>query len=128
MREIKLQDVPLQPLRISSGWNIVYNHFCDIDPGESVYIDGLPNGDVWELFLQDLLLIENNHLNFTLDLGWSPEANPSGKYALTLIKNTDWNNPIAFYESQSKSDIVDKINAWMSTSSINETSEKNLVY
>jgi hypothetical protein len=128
MEKIKLQEIQLQPLRIPAGWHIVCNHFCDIEPGANIYVDGLPDGDVWELFLQDLLLMEHAHLNLALDLGWVPEADLNGKYKLTLIKNEDWDSPIAFYESLSKDDIASKIDSWLHISAINELSEVELSY
>jgi hypothetical protein len=128
MEKIKLQDIQLQSLRIPAGWHIVYNHFCDMEPGTNIYVDGLPDGDVWELFLQDLLLMENAHLNLALDLGWVPEADLNGKYKLTLLQGTEWENPIAFYKTSSKSEIVDKINSWLHITSLNELAEVKLDY
>jgi hypothetical protein len=128
MRKIELQEIPLQPLQIPTGWNIVCNQFFDIEPGEDVYINGLPDGDAWELFLQDMLLIHDNNKQLHLDLGWQPEADPSGKYILTLVRNEDWSHPIAMFESLSKNDIVDKINLWLHVTLVNDVSEIDLSY
>jgi hypothetical protein len=128
MRTIELQEIPLQPLKIPTGWNIVCNQFFDIEPGEDIYINGLPDGDAWELFLQDMLLIHSNNKQLQLDLGWQPEADPSGKYILTLIRNEDWSHPIATFESLSKNDIVDKINLWLHVALVNDISEIDLSY
>jgi hypothetical protein len=128
MKKIKLQDIRLQALRIPPGWCIVCNHFCDIDPGADIYIDGLPEGNVWELFIQDLLFLEHKHLGLALDLSWVPEADPNGIYSLTLIKNEDWNSPVAFYESPSRHDIASKIDSWLHIAAINELSEVELSY
>lgn len=120
MEKVKLQDIRLQPLSIPSGWHIVHNHFCNVNPGENIYIDGLPDGDVWELFLQDLFLLENSYLKLSLDLGWVPEADPNGRYKLTLLKDTNWDNPIASYKSPSKNEIVKIIDSWLHLIAINE--------
>jgi hypothetical protein len=128
MKKIKLPDIQLKALRIPPGWRVICNHFCDIDPGADIYIEGLPEGNVWELFIQDMLFLKHDHLNLTLDLGWVPEADPGGKYELTLIRNEDWDNPIAFYESSSKDDIASKIDAWLHISAINELSEVEVPY
>jgi hypothetical protein len=128
MREIELHKISLQPLQFPAGWHVVCNQFFDIEPGEDLYIDGLPEGNAWELFLQDMLLIRNDSKKLNLDLGWQPEADPSGLFTLRLIKNEDWSNPVASFETSSKSEIVDKINSWLYVASINEVIETNLSY
>jgi hypothetical protein len=128
MNKIDLQDIELQPLQIPSGWNVVVNHFVNIEPGQHIYVNGLPDGDVWELFVQDMLLIRHNHHGVDLDLGWMPEADPSGKYELTLIRNQDWENPIASYESTSKSKIIEKVNLWLKNVNFNAINEVEISY
>jgi hypothetical protein len=128
MKKIELQNISLQPLRIPAGWNVVSNNFFDVEPGDNIYINGLPDGDIWELFLQDMLLLRDERNQLLLDLGWQPEADPNGNYSLILIKNEDWSNPIASHESQSKSEIVDKINSWLSITSFNELGKIDIDY
>ena len=109
MKTIKLKDVPLQSLKISTGWTVTWNQFYDIEPNSNIYLDGLPDGDVWELFLQDLLQLKHFNKNIILDLGWTPEANPEGSYLLQVIADEDWSTPIAVYKSKNKSEVVGKI-------------------
>ena len=113
MNRIKLDDIPLQPLRISRGWTVGYNEFTEIEPYSDIKVVGLPDEDVWELFLQDLLQLKHEYHNVTIDLGWVPEAEPEGSYKLTVLKNQDWDNPLYYYKSKNKDDVVDKINYWL---------------
>ena len=55
MNRIKLDDIQLQPLRISREWTVGYNEFTEVEPYSDIKVVGLPEEDVWELFLQDLL-------------------------------------------------------------------------
>ncbi|MBO1063104.1 MAG: hypothetical protein HEQ14_19905 [Aphanizomenon flos-aquae CP01] len=110
MKTIQLKDISLQSLKIPTGWTVTWNQFYDIEPNSNMYCDGLPDGDVWELFLQDLLQLKQINKNIILDLGWIPEANPEGSYHLQIIANEDWSTPILVYESKNKSEVVEKIN------------------
>jgi hypothetical protein len=109
MKTIKLKDVPLQSLKIPTGWTVTWNQFYDIEPNSNIYLDGLLDGDVWELFLQDLLQLKHFNKNIILDLGWTPEANPEGSYLLQVIADEDWSTPIVVYKSKNKSEVVGKI-------------------
>ena len=109
MKTIKLKDGPLQSLKIPTGWTVTWNQFYDIEPNSNIYLDGLPDGDVWELFLQDLLQLKHFNKNIILDLGWTPEANPEGSYLLQVIADEDWSTPIVVYKSKNKSEVVGKI-------------------
>ena len=114
MNRIKFEDIPLQPLRISKGWTVDYNEFTEIEPYSDIKVEGLPDEDVWELFLQDLLQLKHEAYGIIIDLGWTPEADPDGSYKLTVIENQDWHNPLFIYRSKNKDDIVEKINHWLS--------------
>ncbi|HBE18110.1 MAG TPA: hypothetical protein DEG17_08440 [Cyanobacteria bacterium UBA11149] len=110
MIKSKLQDILLQSLRIPTGWTVDWNQFYDVEPDADFLIEGLPNGDVWELFLQDLLQLKYSSSNLILDLSWIPEADPNGTYQLELILNEDWVNPLITFQSRNKNEIVNKIN------------------
>ena len=113
MCKVRLRDIPFQPLQITTGWTVAYNEFKNVEPYSDIKVEGLPDDDVWELFLQDLLHLEHKFYGIAIDLGWTPEADPNGSYELTVIKNKDWNNPLFHYESKNKDDIVEKINHWL---------------
>ena len=113
MNEIHIRDIPLQPFQIYPGWFVEQNTFPVIEPGTNIRVIGLPGGDPWLLFADCMLYMEHKVYNTVLDLGWVPEADPSGCYYLRLIKNQDWDNPLLRYKSRSKDDIVSKINHWL---------------
>ena len=64
-----MNDILLQPLIIPKGWLVNWNQFYNIEPNCNLYIEGLPDGDIWELFLQDLLQLKHINKNLLLDLG-----------------------------------------------------------
>ena len=113
MNRIRLSDIPYQSLAITTGWSVEYNQFRDIKPNSGIKVIGLPEEDAWSLFTQDLLHLKHESYNIRIDLGWSPEASPEGFYLLTVLKDKDWRNPLYYYESKNKGDIVEKINYWL---------------
>ncbi len=88
----------LMALKIPSAWAVIYNSFGDEDPvirDESIEND--------EYYKEDLLSIERLWFNgtswntepngYVLDLGWYPEADPQGRYCLTLLRG-DWDHTL----------------------------------
>ncbi|NRF95625.1 hypothetical protein HQN89_32865 [Paenibacillus frigoriresistens] len=97
------------PLRVPSGWKIIFNEFTKTD-SDSFVDDN--HEHLWE-FKEDILQFEYEEKR-TLDLGWYPEFNPQGKYKLVLIDSTnkeqpDWENPIYIFESRKTKEIIEKI-------------------
>jgi hypothetical protein len=80
-------DIPLQPLRIPSGWTVVFNQgFYEIDPLPNLIP---PDKHGW-FFDQDMLQMEDTHYNRLLDVGWYPSGDlQHGEYALHLHEK-DW--------------------------------------
>jgi hypothetical protein len=76
--------VPLQPLRIPSGWVVAYNNgLYEIDPS----VERVPPQDRWLLFKQDMLQMTNERFNRVLDLGWYPEGDfDAGSYRLKVYE------------------------------------------
>lgn len=119
MKKKSLKNLQLAPLRIPTGWKIINNNFYDISPDMEYFIDGIPNGDSWELFTQDLLQLQHDHYNLVLDLGWYPEADSKGNYKIVLLKKYDWENPIRTIESINKDKTIKAINKLLSEISKN---------
>ena len=46
-----------------------------------------------------------------LDVGWNPEAAPTGMFNLKLVKDGDWENPAAQWSGRSLSALVEHIEA-----------------
>ena len=110
----------LQPLRIPSGWTVVFNNFEDIDP-EAV---SRSDEDTWLFtFNEDILYIrseasqkQNKQLEqqtLGIDLGWYPDGDPDGSVTLYAILNNDWVNPLLEFSSRSKDDIVHTLEKWL---------------
>lgn len=74
-------DIPLQPLRIPTGWTVSYNGLCEIDP----VAEAIPEGEHSWFFKENMLQIKHDHFNRLLDVGWYPDGDlEHGEYALTL--------------------------------------------
>ena len=98
----------LQPLRIPAGWTVKYNNFSEYDPQK----DGAEY--VFEL-VEDLLQLE--HENLLIDLGWYPDMDINGKYQLCLVDMTEerpFDTPLDIFESNSKQLILEKLEYWTS--------------
>lgn len=106
---INLTPGKLQPFRITGGWNIMWNHFRDVD------VETLdPNKeDDWLFLVQDITYIVRNDEHkvnhICVDLGWYPEADPNGKFILYVIQNQDWEKPLEEFSSRNVRDIAEKM-------------------
>jgi hypothetical protein len=88
----------LFPLRIPSGWAVVFNIFADLSNDE------ITPGDVDSYLSDDILSIEQLKLaangwetdpaGMVIDVAWTNPGNPHGEYVLSLIQG-DWNGPKA---------------------------------
>ncbi len=105
-----IDDIALQPLRITDGWTVKHNRFYELEPKGELIIEGVTNNDGWLLFDQDLLQMEHGKRKVFLDLGWYPDENPNGNFRVVLIRESDWENPLFRHESKDKDEIVEVIN------------------
>jgi hypothetical protein len=64
---------------------IAYDEF-NIDPNLSL------QDQIIEL-QEDLLQIQYDN-NIVVDVGWYPELDPSGKFIIYIIKDSDWDSPL----------------------------------
>lgn len=94
----------IQPLRISSGWTIELNNFCECDP------DNCDN--FCKYLIEDLLQLAHKRFNLVIDLGWYPDLDPNGCFHLVLIKDFKWENPLEIFESRKPKDVIEKIEYW----------------
>jgi hypothetical protein len=83
--------LPLQPLRIPTGWHVKYNNgLFEIDPVPEL----VPEADRWWIFKQDMLQMTHPRFNRLLDLGWYPEGDlVSGRYGL-VVHEGDFQGPL----------------------------------
>ena len=79
--------IPLQPLRIPTGWMVSFNDgLYEIDPSAET----IPADKHICFFKEDMLQLHHAHYNRLLDVGWYPEGNlQRGEYALYLHEG-DW--------------------------------------
>jgi hypothetical protein len=80
----KLVQIPLQPLRIPTGWQVAYNNgLFEIDPLSELFPDEIS----WEIFKEDMLQMKNDMFDRLLDLGWHPEGDlVEGNYHLVVYE------------------------------------------
>ena len=97
-------DVPLQPLRISEGWTVEYNRFCEVD---------IEHPDAWTLLSESLLQLTHQRRNRLLDLGWYPEGAPDGNFRLCIYAG-DFTGQLLFASnSQSRVEITATIESML---------------
>lgn len=94
----------LQPLRITSGWKIEFNNFCECDPDNC--------DDFSDYFIEDLLQLQHTKCNLLIDLGWFPNMDENGQYCLWLIQNFNWEAPLELFKSRDRTAIINKIEYW----------------
>lgn len=109
----------LQPLKIPGGWKVVFNNFFTLDP--KTYTG--TNDEFWRNLVEDMLYLvfewsfkkdkKIYHKKIALDLGWYPEANANGQFTLFVIKDDNWDSPLAEFSSRSQSQIVNTIESWL---------------
>jgi hypothetical protein len=80
-------DIPLQPLRIPTGWTVAHNEgLYEIDP----VADKIPDEEHICFFREDMLQMKNQYRHRLLDVGWYPEGDlERGEYALHIHEG-DW--------------------------------------
>jgi hypothetical protein len=102
----------LVPLRVPSGWVVVFNMFVELPDDEPV---GPCDADAY--LSDDILSIEQVHRSdsgwtrggWVIDLGWRAPGDPTGEYVLTVLKG-GWNDPVAVFRSRSWRAVQQAIN------------------
>lgn len=78
----QLDRFPYQPLRLPPGWLVDWNTFSEHDPTiENVKADWFGGSSLFTAI--------NTHLRLIINVTWSPEDDPDGKYLL-LVKSIPW--------------------------------------
>lgn len=109
----ELPEPQLVPLRIPTGWSVVFNKFWEVDPiveneklvNYSDFTDNL-------LTISRVVPVDMSWPRFIIDLGWHPPETPQGFYRLTLIQG-DYNSVLKEYETASRDDMRLKIEHWL---------------
>lgn len=100
----------VMPLNVPNGWNVMWNHFSEIDDVESLD----PNNEKeWLFLVEDISLFRRFKIkgkdDIDIDLGWYPEDDPNGTFKIYVIRNYDWNSPEEIFYSRSNKEISNKL-------------------
>lgn len=126
----------LQPLRIHAGWQVTYNQLYEIDPivGNEDYFEG-----------SSLLTLKDNTRLKLIDVQWRPERAINGAYQVAVLNflenfnpttnqfdiDPNWENPVLNFTTQSRIELVEKLEELMRTLPIYEdpriTSKRGVV-
>lgn len=103
-RIVDLNDVPVQPLRIPSGWKVVMrNHLFEIDPTPDLVEKTM-------LFNQTMLVMKHEERSYLLDVGWSNEGNfEEGAYSLTLYEDDYSGKVVRSFTTKNRIELVEYI-------------------
>lgn len=101
----------LQPFSFPPGWYIHLNHFTTRDPQ-------LMSPDDWEnepWMHEDLALFEYRAANtrWSIDIGYYPENSPEGSFACYLLKDDEWETPVAEFRSPSQTKVALNVQQWI---------------
>jgi hypothetical protein len=96
-------DPSLQPLRIPSGWRVSFNDWAEVDPNHP---------DPTMHLSEDMLLLEHEHCNLIVDVGWYGRA-PAGGYA-AVVHRGDFHGPeLAKFQSRERLAVVATVEHWL---------------
>jgi hypothetical protein len=97
-------DPPLLRLRVAAGWLVRYNELREIDPERVA-----PGDPAWAYLNQDLLQVEDRDGQMLIDVGWYPDNDPAGTFAIKVILEEDWQRPIATARTRSLGDLASRL-------------------
>lgn len=92
---------PLYPLHIPPEWTVQTHELRAIHPQTLAASDS-----DWELLGEDLLQVKHKNTDTILDVGWYPEASPTGQFKLVVIHGTNWANPLVEFQTRSLDEIA----------------------
>src|SRR5262245_10344646 len=111
--KVEIPGLAKASIQASGDWRVIYHRLFNISPEDADKIEITEKGwTVWDLcFLEDLLQIINPTKGLLLDVGWYPDANPSGTFCLRVIRvyeegkkgrdSYDWQNPVVEFKTRS---------------------------
>ena len=109
------KEPPLQPLRIPAGWKVEWNTFFEVEPKFKSH-DQMS----WN-FGEDMLLITNDWIGITVEMGWYPSNRSPGIFRLVAIRNDQieklmglaWDDPLRELKTGSKKKVVRTVEKWL---------------
>lgn len=109
----------LQPLRIPSGWTIMFNKLEDLE------VETLSEEDTaWlTVFVEDIMYLYKKNKRkrkkqieeqtISIDLGWYPDGDVNGSFRLIALLNHNWDEPLLEFSSRNKDEIVQTLEHWL---------------
>jgi hypothetical protein len=100
-------DAPLQPLRIPTGWTVVFNDgLYEIDPVP----EAIPEDEHLCFFKEDMLLMLHADQKLHLDVGWFPSGDlVRGEYCLVLAESDSYDQPVREFRTRDRSTLIAEI-------------------
>src|SRR5688572_29590038 len=100
-------DIPLQPLRIPTGWTVVHNDgLYEIDPSA----EAIPSDKRTWFFKEDMLQLKHDNCGRVLDVGWYPDGDlQRGEYTLVLHESDLTGPQIHEFRTRSRKTLVAEI-------------------
>lgn len=112
----------LQPIRIPAGWSILCNKFEDIEP-ESISRE---DDERWSYFDENFkhLFFIRSEMDYSKDgktetqtldiaLEWDFNSGSNGEFYLQAVLNRNWYEPLLYFSSRSKAEIIQKLEKWL---------------
>ena len=100
----------LQPLIVTTGWNVEYHQFFALEPTPEL-VEG---PELW--FKEDMYQARNERRNRLIDLGWYPEGKfDAGSFGLVLYEGDFRGQLLAELRSKDRLEVVSKINEWFAS-------------
>jgi hypothetical protein len=116
------RSVPLQPLRIPTGWEVQWNILTELEPTPENVARKFFGGDA-------LFYASNTGSPFFIDVAWRPEDDPDGCFVLLVLhssgpvsptghferegRSADWDHPLHRAEIRSLDELVRELEKWM---------------
>lgn len=91
----------LMPLRLPSGWAVVFNNFVEFAGDEPPTEQDNESYRAQDLLSLESIMMDGEHWRtdssgLVIDVGWYPDSDPSGAYRVCLVRETWADVPIRF--------------------------------
>ncbi len=108
MNDIKLQH---QEITVGEGWQVTYNTLTNLDPENNDIPQEEFEKAIIFILTEDLVQIYSK--DQLIDIGWTPDCDPEGKFGLQLLERTEeganWRNPLYEFETRSLAALLAEI-------------------
>jgi hypothetical protein len=119
MIKVEFPGVEKATILVGENWKIVHHRLFYVSPEDA---DRHRSGGItaWHVcFVEDLLQLVNSIDELLLDVGWYPDADPSGAFRLMVVpiqaqegkhrSPYDWNSPVVEFKTRSIDELLTEI-------------------